>query len=206
MNHVLKAYYRSSIGKGSSRRLRVQEKLPGILYGHGHKTISVTVCPKETAKILRSPLRKNSVIALELYDDGDTKMSEKLVMIKERQIHKTKRSLIHVDFLEIDKDKPLTVLVPVILTGKNESILQGGKLDHVLQKIKVGCLPHLIPQSIEVDVGSLGFGSTHASDITLPHGLLLMEKPKVVLLTIKRPRGTAKEGEETQGKAAVAKK
>ncbi len=207
MSHLLKAYFRSSLGKGPARRLRAEEKLPAVLYGQGQKTVSITVCPKETAKVLLSPMRKNSVIDLELYDDSDKVLGKKLVMIKERQIHKTKRSLIHVDFVEIDKNKPVNVSVPVILNGKNEAIVQGGKLDHVLQKIKIACLPEAIPHNVEVDIGELGFGSTHASDIKLPEGVKLAEKPRVVLLTIKRPRGTAKEGEEAQaGKAAPAKK
>lgn len=193
--NVLKAYIRSSMGKGSCRRLRAAEQLPGVLYGLGQKTTPITVCPKETTKILRSPLRKNSVINFEIYDTNDKILFNKTVMVKERQINKTKRTLIHVDFVEIDRKKPVAVSIPIILTGKSEAVVQGGKLDHVLQKIRVNALPDKIPENISVDVSDLGFGSTYASDISLPEGLTLLEKSKVVLLTIKRPRG-AKETEE----------
>lgn len=203
MSNLLKAYIRSSKGKGPSRRLRLENKLPGVLYGKGQTTLPIIVCPKETSKILRGPLKRNVIIDLEIYDEKDKKQSLKTVMIKERQIHKSKRSLIHVDFVEIDKNKPVNVSIPVILTGKSEAVVQGGKLEHVLQKIRLSAPFDKIPENISVDVSNLGFGSTHVSDISLLPGLKLLEKPKVVLLTIKRPRGATKE-EEAEGQKAQA--
>lgn len=187
---TLQASIRSQNGKGPTRRLRNQDLLPAVVYGKGQEALSISVSPKEMSKILRGPLKRNAVIELDI--EGSNKRS---VMVCERQIHPTKRQLIHVDFLEVNKDTPVTVQVPINLVGKSEIVTLGGKLDHVLIKMKVACLPNNIPASIDVDISNLSFGSTHTAELSLPEGVTLKEKPRVVVLTIKKPRGTQKEGE-----------
>lgn len=186
--YQLKAKFRTETGKGPSRRLRIQEELPAVLYVKGKEAFSLVVCPRETTKILRGPLKRNAIIHLDI--DGQKKH---MVMVKERQIHPTRRVLTHVDFVDVDLKKPVTVAVPVKLFGKSESVTLGGKLDHVLQKMRISCLPTKIPEFINIDVSQLPFGSTHTKDVPLPEGLSLAEKPRVVVLTIKKPRGAAKE-------------
>lgn len=198
--NLLKAKVRDLLGKGPSRRLRMEEKLPAVLYAKGQSTLSLTVCPRETTKILRTPLKRNVVINLEI-DDKNQK-HHRAVMVKDCQVHAIRRDLIHVDFVEVDLKKPVVVSVPIKLSGKSESVVLGGKLDHVLQKIKVASLPANIPEFIDIDISNLPFGSTHCMDIKLPQGMSLVEKPRVVILTIKKPRG-AKEEEVKEGAAAV---
>lgn len=197
--HKLVGRIRSGIGKGPSRRLRMKQELPAVLYARGQEAISLVVSPKETTKILRGPLKRNAIISLEL--EGDAK--KRMVMVKDRQIHPTRRDLTHVDFVEVDLKKPVTVSVPLTLSGKSESVVLGGKLDHVLQKIRISCLPGNIPEMINVDITHLPFGSTHTKDVVLPEGSKLADKPRVVVLTIKKPRGASKE-EEGQAAGAPA--
>lgn len=201
--NILVAKLRDSKGKGPARRLRMKNELPAVIYGKNQQTISITVSPKESTKILKGPLRRNVLINLKV--DGQ-KPFEKLVMLKERQIHPVKRELIHLDFVEVDLKTPVLVSVPVVLKGKNNAVTLGGKLEHVLQKIKINALANQIPELIEVDITPIDFGSTHASDIALPAGVTLAEKPKVVVLTIKRPRGQKAEGEEAAAAGKDAKK
>lgn len=187
--NILSAKKRLETGKGPSRRLRMQDELPAVLYSKGQETMSLIVSPKDTTRILRGPLKRNVVINLAI--EGESK--QRSCMAKDRQIHPISRVLSHVDFVEVDLKKPVKVSVPVILTGKSESIVLGGKLDHVLQKMRINCLPSNIPEKIVVDITDLPFGSTHTKDIVLPEGATLAEKPRVVVLTIKKPRGAAKE-------------
>lgn len=197
----LLAKKRLTTGKGPSRQLRLNEELPAVLYARGQETVPIIVGPRETTKILRGPLRKNTLIELSI--DGEAK--KRMVMVKERQIHPTRRMLTHVDFVEVDLKKPVNVAVPIVLTGKSESVTLGGKLDHVLQKMRVSCLPSSVPENITIDVTDLPFGSTHTKDLVLPQGLKLAEKPRVVVLTIKKPRGAAKEEAAGVAPAAAAK-
>ncbi len=192
MTQVLQAKKRLLLGKGPARRLRMNEELPAVVYSFGQETLPIIVSPREASKMLRGPLRRNVVINLEIADDNKKTRS---VMIKERQIHPIRRELTHIDFIEVDLKKPVTVSVPVKLVGKSEAVVLGGKLDHVLQKIKINCLPTAVPEQIDVDISPLLFGSTHCQDIPLPAGISLTEKPRVVVLTIKKPRGAAKEEE-----------
>lgn len=190
---------REELGKGPSRRLRMNDSMPAVLYAKGQDAMHLVVSPREATKILRGPLKRNVIIELEV---GGKKRN---VMVKERQIHPTRRVLTHVDFVEVDLKKPVVVAVPVVLTGKSESVVLGGKLDHVLQKMRISCLPGNIPEVISVDITNLPFGSTHTKDIPLGEGVKLAEKPRVVVLTIKKPRGAAKDEAEaaaTPGKAA----
>jgi large subunit ribosomal protein L25 len=76
----------------------------------------------------------------------------------------------------------------------------------VLQKMRISCLPDAIPENIGVDISNLPFGSTHTKDLALPQGITLAEKPRVVVLTIKKPRGTAKEEAGAQAAPAAAGK
>jgi large subunit ribosomal protein L25 len=196
----LQAEIRTGTGKGPSRRLRMKGKLPAVLYAGAQKTVPITVCPRETTKILRGPLKRNAIISLSIDEDTEQRM----VMVKERQIHPTRRDLIHIDFIKIDLNKPVTVFVPIRLSGKSESVVLGGKIDHVLHKMRINCLPTDIPEFVDVDITNLPFGSTHTKDIPLPKGVKLGEKPRVVVLTIKRPRGATKEEEtQTAGPAAT---
>ncbi len=195
----LVAKTRTETGKGPSRRLRMNEELPAVIYSGGKESLPVIVCPRETTKILRGSLKRNAIIEIGI--EGEAK--KRMVMVKERQIHPTRRVLTHVDFVEVDLKKPVTVSVPVILSGKSESVTLGGKLDHVLQKMRISCLPGSIPENINVDISNLPFGSTHTKDVPLPEGIKLAEKPRVVVLTIKKPRGATKE--EATAAAPVGK-
>lgn len=201
MTHILQAKKRDLLGKGPARRLRMNQELPAIVYAFDQETLPIIIDPRETTKALRGPLRRNVVITVEIA--GDKKKS-RAVMVKERQIHPLRRELIHVDFVEIDVKKPVVVSVPLKLSGKSESVVLGGKLDHVLQKMKISCLPAAIPEFIDIDISPLPFGSTHCEDITLPAGMKLAEKPRVVILTIKKPRGAKEEEGAAAGGAKPA--
>lgn len=197
--NVLPAKIREKLGKGPARRLRMNDELPAVVYKKGKESLPIIVSPRITTKLLLGPFRRNVVINLQI--EGD-KEKNRLVMVKERQIHPVRRSLSHVDFVEIDAKVPVTVAVPLKLIGKSESVTLGGKLDHVLTKMKVSCLAAKIPEYIDVDISNLPFGSTHTKEIALPAGIELAEKPRVVVLTIKKPRGAAKEEEAAKEGAA----
>ena len=199
--HILSAKKRENLGKGPSRKLRLNDELPAVVYSRGKDSLSIIIDPRKTTKILKGPLRRNAVIKLDLEDNKSIN-----VMVKERQIHPTRRNLTHIDFVEVDLNKPVVVSVPVVLTGKSETVTLGGKLDHVLMKMKISCLPTQIPEVINADITDLPFGSTHAENITLPEGLKCAEKPRVVVLTIKKPRGASKDEEAAKEGAKPAGK
>lgn len=182
----LSGTFRDSTGKGASHRLRRAGLLPGIVYGQTKTALSVAVSPKETAKILLGPLRRNVMIHLNLEDKKG--VNTKTVMVRDLQIDPVRRNPIHIDFVEIDPTKPVSVPVPLSLTGKSKSVVAGGKIEQVHHTLRVKVLPAEIPEKIVIDVTDLEFGTTPASAVVLPKGVSLADAPSMAVLTIKIPR------------------
>lgn len=190
---------RDSHGKGPSRVLRNSGLVPGVVYGKGNPALSVAIDPKETSKMLLSPLRRNIMIHLNLENQP-----QKTVMVKDLQIDPVRRNLTHIDFIEIDAKIPVEVEVPFHTFGKSKSVVAGGKLEQVHHTVRVKVLPAEIPVKLELDVTDLEFGSTPASAIQLPAGVALACPSDAPVITIKMPRAEKDDSANTATPAAAA--
>lgn len=199
----LSGILRGSTGKGPSHRLRHAGLLPAIVYGKEKEATAIAISPKETTKALQSPLRRNIMMHLHLQNENGTEVKSKTVMVRDIQIHPTKRSLTHIDFVEINIDEPVAVNVPLFLFGKSTSVVAGGKLDQIRQRILVNVLPTAIPEKIELDITDLPFGSTHASAVNLPAGVTLADAPNTPVVTIKIPRADKEEDTTKTGTPSI---
>ena len=163
---TLQVETRTGLGKGHARKIRREGKLPGVLYGRGTLT-SVVVDPKTILKLLLEEGGRNKVLSV----TGEGLVG-KHVLVKDYQIDPVKRTLLHVDLLEIDISKKILVTVAVNLVGKAAGVADGGMLNIIERSIEVRCLPNAIPKHIDVDVSSLKIGdSLHLSDLTMPEGI-----------------------------------
>lgn len=174
---------RNSHGKGSSRQLRKLGKIPGVLYGMGRPTLNIEIDPKKMTKMLLTPLRRNIVINLNIDN-----FSNRKVMVRDLQIDPIHRGLIHIDFIEIDPKIPIKVSVPLNIFGKSEAIIAGGQLEQIYHKIPIKVIPEKIPVSISLDISSIGFGSTAASQLKLPVGIELAIDLNKPIVSIKMPK------------------
>lgn len=198
----LNAEVRELSGKGISRRLRREGKIPAVIYGKGHETRMLSVVNKEVDKILNSKLGINTLIQI-----SSTSVAPQLVMIKDYQGHAITRALKHVDFLIVDENRLVTVFVPVHITGKAEGILQGGLMDIVTREVELSCKPGKIPNEIVVDVTKLKLGQNlHLADIELPEGVTRKAayNPTLVLITEVREEAAAVVAAPVEGAAAPA--
>lgn len=191
----LDAEVRDARGKGPARRLRMSGKIPAVVYAKGNETTSVAISPKEFTKIMLGPLRRNTLIDLQLSG------SSKKVMVRDVQKDPLRRVPTHVDFWQVDEKAPVVVPVPFGTTGRSKAVVLGAKLDVVKRAIRVKVLPTAIPEIITVDVTDLGQGAFRAKDVPMPAGCELVEDGHLTVLTISRPRGAAGEGE---GEAAAS--
>src|SRR3954469_3126418 len=142
-----------SRGKNEARRLRVQGKIPAVLYGAKKDSIAVSVDPKQIGRILHTGAGHNTVFDLKVGSE-QTK-----AMIVDWQYEPIKGTLMHIDLKRIAMDKALRVGVPVQLTGVPEGVkTQGGILEQMLREVEIECLPADIPDHIDVDVTALVFG------------------------------------------------
>jgi large subunit ribosomal protein L25 len=150
--------------KNHARRVRVEGKIPAVVYGAGLDPVAVAVDPKVVTKILHSESGHNTIFDLNVEGAALVK-----AMIVDWQHEPIKGKLLHIDFKRIAMDKAMRVSVPVLLTGVPSGVKNaGGILDQVLREVEVECLPGDIPDHIDIDVTGLElYGAIHISD--LPH-------------------------------------
>ncbi len=155
MQASLVATKRETRGKNEARRMRVAGHIPAVVYGGSVKeSVSVSVDPKETLRILHSDSGVNTLIDLELAG-GDSGQ----VLVKDFQLDPVSSELLHVDFYRLAMDKAITVTVPVTLIGEAIGVKQqGGLLDFVNREIQIECMPSEIPENVKVDVQELSIG------------------------------------------------
>jgi large subunit ribosomal protein L25 len=150
--------------KNHARRVRVEGKIPAVVYGAGLDSVAVAVDPRIVTKILHSESGHNTIFDLNVEGAPLVK-----AMIVDWQHEPIKGKLLHIDFKRIAMDKAMTVSVPIQLTGIPIGVRTGGGiLDQVLREAEIECLPSDIPDHLDVDVSNLElYGAIHVSD--LPH-------------------------------------
>ena len=165
------------LGSSSSRRLREEGQLPGVVYGRGADPVTVTVDHTELRDALKVKTGMNTVFQLDI--DG----TPEKVIIKEVQRDPIRRMASHVDFLRVADDEPIKVKVPIKLTGVAKEVAEAGALvEQKLFEPPIVVLPTAIPLSIEADVSELTLDSRIAvRDLILPEGSVTRRKPNTTV-------------------------
>ena len=156
MEAVLEATPRDSRGKNEARRTRREGRVPAVVYGATGDTGSreatpIAVDPKALLRILHSESGANTLIALKLAGETDTR-----VLVKDYQLDPVTHHLLHADFFRIRMDRAIVVTIPVTVKGEPKGVKQqGGILEFIRREIEIECLPGDIPESVELDVSDL---------------------------------------------------
>lgn len=193
---TLKAATGRELGSGPSKRLRVEGKVPGVVYGLDSEPVAVTVDWRPFRETLITDAGLNVLIDLDI--DGDVA----LCMIKELQRHPIRGNVLHVDFLRVSRDALISVEVPVVVEGEAVEVgREGGTVDHVLFALLVSAKPANIPNEIVVDVTELAMGDTiRVADLPLPSGVTTDVDPEeAVVTTVFADVVEETEGEEGEG-------
>ena len=188
---------RTEFGKGAARRIRRENKVPGVLYGHGSDPVHLTLPGHELLLALRTP---NVLISLDI--DGK---SNELAIPKSVVRDPLKGFLEHVDLLLVKRGEKVNVEIPVHTEG--ELAPGGNLLEHVLSALPVEAEATHIPESVTVSVEGLEAGaSIHAKDIKLPSGVSLAVEEDAVVLQVLQAQAEETEGEEAaaEGDEAAA--
>jgi len=173
---------RNEYGKKAAKALRKEDLIPCNLYGHGENH-TFAVAKDDVRKLIYTP--DTMAVALTI---GDVK---KMAVVKELQVHPVSEAVLHIDFLEVNETKPVTVEIPVQLTGHAEGVKAGGKLSLEMKKLKVNGIYTAIPDRIVVDVTELGLGKKIAvSDIHI-EGLKMMSPKDACVAQVKATRASA---------------
>ena len=173
---------RNEYGKKATKALRKENLIPCNLYGFG-ENITFSVAKDDVRKLIYTP--DTMAVALTI---GDVK---KMAVIKELQFHPVSEELLHIDFLEVNETKPVTVEIPVQLTGHAEGVKAGGKLSVEMTKLKVNGIYTIIPDRIVVDVTELGLGKKLAVNDIHVEGLKMMSVKDACVAQVKATRASA---------------
>ncbi len=164
---TLSAEPRERAGKGASRALRREARVPAVIYGDNQEPASIHVEEKALIKLLMTGHFLNSVVELEV---GGKKLR---TLPKDVAFHPVTDRPLHVDFMRLNKDSTVHVEVPVHFINEDASpgLKRGGVLNIVRHEIELICEPDKIPDEIAVDVTGFDVGeSIHISSVTLPAG------------------------------------
>lgn len=201
--NTLDATVRNAGGKGPSRRLRAEGKMPAVAYGAGEEALPLAVSPKELGRILGGERGLNTVIELKV--PGQASMA---TLVVDYQIHPVTRAFLHADFKKIDLDKPVDVEVKLELTGRPVGVTMGGELNQVFRKLPVRCLPASIPVKLTHDVTEVALdGVVHVQDLKLPEGvqaLLPPERTVAAVVSKKKRKDEEDAAAKPEGAGAAA--
>jgi large subunit ribosomal protein L25 len=175
---------RGAEGSRAARRLRRTGRVPGVLYGGGGDSLGFDVDARE----LRLALARSGAV-LDLSIDGAKATP---VVLKEAQRHPVRGETVHVDLLRVRLDQAIHAIVPLELTGIDESpgVKEGGILEQIIRELNVEALPTAIPEAIVHEVGEMQIGDTIGLDaIAMPDGVeLLDEVEEATVATLSPPK------------------
>ncbi len=210
----LAAEPRTALGKKAAKALREENKIPVVLNGgeifdlpytgtlkEGEKVVEIgngkglittdlTVTQDAVRKLVYTP----DIFAIELDVNGNKRMA----VLKDIQFHPVKDTILHIDLLEVNDKKPVTIEVPVKIEGHAEGVKAGGKLTLSMKKLRVKAIYTEIPERMIINVDHLGLGKTiQIADLHFD-GLELMNAKNAVVCAVQLTRAA-------RGAAAAAK-
>ena len=165
---TLSAETRDRVGKGASRALRRDGRVPAVIYGNKQEPMGISVNERELARMLGTGHFMNTVVMI---DAGGAAVR---TLPKDVAFHPVTDRPLHVDFLRISEHATVTVAVPVLFTDEADSpgIFKGGVLNIVRHELEVVCDASEIPAEIAISLKGLEVGdSIHISNVTLPKGV-----------------------------------
>ena len=198
----LVAEFRETQGKGASRRLRHEGKVPAILYGGHLEARALTLSHQKLLIMLDNERFYSTIINLQVGQD------KQAAILKDVQRHPYKNAVLHIDFQRVEENEKIRISIP--LHFKGETIApgvksQGGIVSHMRSEVEVTCLPRDLPEFIEVDISALSLNeSIHLSQLKVPDTVQLLDLTKgdAPVVAIHSPR--AEEPEAVAADAAPA--
>jgi len=168
------------------KTLREKGFIPAVIYGPGHKPISLQINYKEFEKIFNEA-GESTIIKLKI--EGEK--SDKNVLIHEIAKDPVKGKFIHVDFYHVRMDKPIKAEVPLVFEGEAPAVkvLEGVLVKNVTE-IEIEALPKDLPHEIKVDISILDSFDKHirAKDLILPSGVKIFINPEEMIVSVMPPR------------------
>jgi large subunit ribosomal protein L25 len=205
LSFELNAETRTDLGKGASRRLRREGKIPAVMYGGNEDPVALTLDHDTMLHSLEHEAFYSHILTIKV--DGKAQQA----VLRDLQRHPFKPLISHADFQRVNPDDKIHVRVPLHFVGEEVAPgvkTQGGMVMHELTEADMTCLAKNLPEFIEIDVSGMNAGdSIHMSDVKLPEGIQFSELLKgeghdQAIVTIHAKKGGGEEEAEGGEEAA----
>ena len=176
---TIEGQLRTELGKGATRQLRSQEKVPGVIYG-GAKEINFSAPAAAFKPLVYTPDFQFAEIRI----NGDTHRC----IMKDLQFDKVSDHLIHVDLLELVEDKKVVASIPLKFVGSPVGVKEGGKLHIKMKALKVKTYPKYLQEHIEVNIDNLELnGNIRVEDVQVDNYEIL-NSPRIPIASVNLTR------------------
>ena len=170
---------RENVGKKDAKAQRNNGFIPCVMYG-GKEQFTFTVDVKQFQHIIYTPEVKYATMEL----NGKTYNA----IVQDAQYHPISGDILHVDFLEVADDRPITIGIPIAVTGTSPGVLRGGKLVKKVRKLKVKGLLKNIPEQINVPIDGLDIAeNVKVCDLSV-NNLTIVEPENKIVVTVSATR------------------
>ena len=163
------AEMRDDQGKGASRRLRRQGKVPAVIYGAGRDPRNLMFDHNKVLHQLEDPAFYSSILNIKVGEKS------RAAIVKDIQRHPSKKQIIHIDLQRIVEDEQIKMQIPIHYLGEEDAVgvkIGGGTVTKLMTELEISCLPKNVPEFLEVDISDLELDQMlNVSDISLPEGV-----------------------------------
>jgi large subunit ribosomal protein L25 len=188
-----------AVGSANARRQLATDSIPAVVYGRGMEPISVSVARRDLRKALSGSAGMNTILDLSV--DGTVYPA----IVKDMQRDPVRRTVRHVDFIQINLTDEITVSVPVRLEGEAKAVMnEGGLVDLNRNELEISTTPRNIPDEIVIDITDMTMDSTITiGDLTLPAGVTADGDPEWAVVTVLTMRTPVLDEEDAEAEAAA---
>lgn len=179
---------RTDVGKKASKLMRKEGLVPCNMYGEKKgenglpEALSFAIPAADLRKLIYTP----HIYVVNLDIDGETHKA----VLKELQFHPVSDALLHVDFYEINEEKPITIGIPVKLNGLAQGVRDGGRINLSIRKINVTAPYQVIPEHLDIDVTNLRLGKSIKVGELSFEGLEIATPAEVIVCSVKTTRAS----------------
>ncbi len=171
---------RTEHGTSASRRTRLQNKVPAVVYHSGAEATPLSVDKISLNKALKTG---------QMIFEVNVEDKNQFVLVKEIQYHPVTDEIIHIDFQKVKEDEKISLEVAVRSSGEAQGVKLGGLLVQMLNSVTIQCRPAEIPEFLEIDVSDMEVNTNlFVKDITLPEGIEMLTADDIAVVSVQEPK------------------
>lgn len=185
MAFAIQVSERTTTGGRTGKQIRRAGNIPAVLYGRDQSAVHLALEARLLDRAMKSETGRNTILQLE---SERKDIHGRLVMVRDMQVDRIKRRMLHADLIVVHEGELLRVVVPLVLEGRPIGLLKEGILQQIRRDLEIECLPTKIPSRISVDISALDLGhSLHVADLKLEEGIRPIFTANFTLATVIAP-------------------